>query len=131
MREIILDTETTGLNPQGGDRLIEIGCIELINRIPSGREFHCFINPERDVPAEAQAVHGLSTDRSKSSVTRRHARTRDFANAQLRRHQVALADTKRKPWVRLGDKRSRVQISAARPLIALVDRHGRRAMGRR
>jgi DNA polymerase-3 subunit epsilon len=62
MREIILDTETTGLNPQGGDRLIEIGCIELINRIPSGREFHCFINPERDVPAEAQAVHGLSTD---------------------------------------------------------------------
>jgi DNA polymerase-3 subunit epsilon len=62
MREIILDTETTGLNPNGGDRLIEIGCIELINRIPSGREFHCFINPERDVPAEAQAVHGLSTD---------------------------------------------------------------------
>ena len=45
MREIILDTETTGLNPQGGDRLIEIGCIELINRIPSGREFHCFIKP--------------------------------------------------------------------------------------
>lgn len=62
MREIILDTETTGLNPQGGDRLIEIGCIELVNRIPSGREFHCFINPERDVPAEAVAVHGLSSD---------------------------------------------------------------------
>ncbi len=62
MREIILDTETTGLSPQGGDRLIEIGCIELVNRIPSGREFHCFINPERDVPAEAEAVHGLSTD---------------------------------------------------------------------
>lgn len=61
MREIILDTETTGLNPQG-DRLIEIGCIELINRIPSGREFHCFINPERDVPREAEAVHGISTD---------------------------------------------------------------------
>ena len=61
MREIILDTETTGLNPQGGDRLIEIGCIELVNRIPSGREFHRFINPERDVPAEAEAVHGLST----------------------------------------------------------------------
>jgi DNA polymerase III subunit epsilon len=62
MREIILDTETTGLSPQGGDRLIEIGCIELINRIPSGREYHCFINPERDVPREAEAVHGLSTD---------------------------------------------------------------------
>ncbi len=61
MREIILDTETTGLNPNGGDRLIEIGCIELVNRIPSGREFHRFINPERDVPAEAEAVHGLST----------------------------------------------------------------------
>jgi len=62
MREIILDTETTGLDPQKGDRLIEIGCIELINRIPSGREYHCFINPERDVPKEAEAVHGLSTD---------------------------------------------------------------------
>jgi len=62
MREIILDTETTGLDPQKGDRLIEIGCIELINRIPSGREFHCFINPERDVPREAEAVHGISTD---------------------------------------------------------------------
>ncbi|MCB1504227.1 MAG: DNA polymerase III subunit epsilon [Hyphomicrobiaceae bacterium] len=60
-REIVLDTETTGLNPRGGDRLIEIGCIELINRIPTGREYHVYINPERDVPAEAEAVHGLST----------------------------------------------------------------------
>jgi DNA polymerase-3 subunit epsilon len=62
MREIILDTETTGLDPQKGDRLVEIGCIELINRIPSGREYHCFINPDRDVPKEAEAVHGISTD---------------------------------------------------------------------
>lgn len=62
MREIILDTETTGLDPKRGDRLIEIGCVEIFNRIPTGREYHCFINPERDVPAEAQAVHGLSTD---------------------------------------------------------------------
>jgi DNA polymerase III subunit epsilon len=62
MREIILDTETTGLDPNRGDRLIEIGCIELINRIPTGREYHCFINPERDVPAEAERVHGISTD---------------------------------------------------------------------
>lgn len=62
MREIILDTETTGLNPRGGDRLIEIGCVELVNRYPTGREYHVFINPERDVPAEAQAVHGISTD---------------------------------------------------------------------
>jgi len=62
VREVILDTETTGLDPKKGDRLIEIGCIEIFNRIPTGREYHCFINPERDVPAEAQAVHGLSTD---------------------------------------------------------------------
>jgi DNA polymerase-3 subunit epsilon len=61
LREIVLDTETTGLDPRKGDRLIEIGCVELVNRIPSGREFHRFINPERDVPAEAQAVHGIST----------------------------------------------------------------------
>ncbi|MEQ1652855.1 MAG: DNA polymerase III subunit epsilon [Hyphomicrobium sp.] len=62
MREIILDTETTGLDPKKGDRLIEIGCIEIFNRIPTGREYHCFINPERDVPVEAQNIHGLSTD---------------------------------------------------------------------
>lgn len=61
LREIVLDTETTGLDPRKGDRLIEIGCIELVNRIPTGQEFHRFINPERDVPAEAEAVHGLST----------------------------------------------------------------------
>lgn len=62
LREVVLDTETTGLDARRGDRLIEIGCIEIVNRIPSGREYHCFINPERDVPAEAQAVHGLSTE---------------------------------------------------------------------
>ncbi|MBI1648487.1 MULTISPECIES: DNA polymerase III subunit epsilon [Hyphomicrobium] len=62
MREIIMDTETTGFDPRKGDKLIEIGCIELVNRIPSGREYHCFINPERDVPADAQAVHGISTE---------------------------------------------------------------------
>lgn len=61
MREIILDTETTGLDPKRGDRVIEIGCIEIYNRIPTGREFHAFINPEREVPAEAEAVHGLSS----------------------------------------------------------------------
>lgn len=62
MREIVLDTETTGLNPRGGDRLIEIGCVELVNRYPTGREYHVFINPERDVPAEAQAVHGITSE---------------------------------------------------------------------
>jgi DNA polymerase-3 subunit epsilon len=61
LREIVLDTETTGLDPRKGDRLIEVGCIELLNRIPTGREFHRYINPERTVPAEAEAVHGLST----------------------------------------------------------------------
>ncbi len=60
-REIVLDTETTGIDPRNGDRLIEIGCIELVNRIPTGAEYHCFVNPERDVPAGAQAVHGIST----------------------------------------------------------------------
>lgn len=62
MREIILDTETTGLDPKRGDRVIEIGCVEIYNRIPTGREFHCFINPERAVPVEAENVHGISTD---------------------------------------------------------------------
>lgn len=62
MREIVMDTETTGLDPLKGDRLVEIGCVEIFNRVPTGREFHCFINPERDVPAEAEAVHGISTE---------------------------------------------------------------------
>jgi DNA polymerase-3 subunit epsilon len=62
MREIVLDTETTGLDPYQGHRLIEIGCIELVNRIPSGQTFHRYVNPQRDVPAEALAVHGLSAE---------------------------------------------------------------------
>jgi DNA polymerase-3 subunit epsilon len=62
MREIVLDTETTGLDPFQGHRLIEIGCVELVNRIPSGQSFHRYLNPERDVPAEAFAVHGLSAE---------------------------------------------------------------------
>src|SRR5262245_14093337 len=60
MREIVLDTETTGLDPFQGHRVVEIGCVELVNRIPSGQVFHRYINPERDVPADAFAVHGLS-----------------------------------------------------------------------
>ena len=61
MREIVLDTETTGLDPKGGDRLIELGCIELVNRMPTGREYHCYFTPEgRAVHPEAEAVHGLS-----------------------------------------------------------------------
>ncbi len=61
MREIILDTETTGLDPLRGDRLVEIGCVEIFNRMPTGQTFHRHINPEREMPAEAFAVHGLST----------------------------------------------------------------------
>jgi DNA polymerase-3 subunit epsilon len=60
MREIVFDTETTGLDPLNGDRLVEIGCIELVNRIPTGETFHAYFNPERDMPAAAEAVHGLS-----------------------------------------------------------------------
>ena len=59
MREIVFDTETTGLDPIGGDRLIEIGCVELFNRIPTGRTFHAYINPGRPVSRDAIAVHGL------------------------------------------------------------------------
>jgi DNA polymerase-3 subunit epsilon len=60
MREIVFDTETTGLDPRSGDRLVEIGCIEMVNRVPTGAVFHAYFNPERDMPAEAEAVHGLS-----------------------------------------------------------------------
>ncbi len=60
MREIVFDTETTGLDPQSGDRLVEIGCIEMMNRVPTGAVFHAYFNPERSMPAEAEAVHGLS-----------------------------------------------------------------------
>src|SRR5579859_3607396 len=62
MREIVLDTETTGLDPLRGDRLVEVGCIELINRMPTGQTFHRYINPEREMSADAFAVHGLSTE---------------------------------------------------------------------
>lgn len=59
-REIVLDTETTGLNPLAGDRVVEIGCVELVNHIPTGKHYHVYLNPERDMPEEAFRVHGLS-----------------------------------------------------------------------
>jgi len=62
MREIVLDTETTGLDPVQGHRMVELGCIELLNRIPTGASFHAYLNPERDMPAEAEAIHGLTAD---------------------------------------------------------------------
>lgn len=61
-REIVLDTETTGLDPFKGHRVVEIGCVELVNCLPTGREFHCYLNPERAMAPEAFAVHGLSTE---------------------------------------------------------------------
>ena len=62
MREIILDTETTGLDPLTGDRLVEIGCLEILNSIPTGQVFHVYLDPQRDMPAEAFRVHGLSRE---------------------------------------------------------------------
>lgn len=60
MRQIVLDTETTGLDPEGGHRIIEIGCVELLNRRPSGRTYHQYINPEREIDAGAIEVHGIT-----------------------------------------------------------------------
>lgn len=62
MREIVLDTETTGFEPESGDRLVEIGCLELLNHMPTGKTFHVYINPERSMPADAFKVHGIGPD---------------------------------------------------------------------
>jgi DNA polymerase-3 subunit epsilon len=62
LREVVIDTETTGLDCANGDRLIELGCIEIVNRIPTGREFHRYVNPERDIHPDAVAVHGLTPE---------------------------------------------------------------------
>jgi DNA polymerase III subunit epsilon len=62
MREIVLDTETTGLDPAAGHRIVEIACIELVHHVPTGRKFHRYVNPERDIPEDALAVHGLTAD---------------------------------------------------------------------
>jgi DNA polymerase III subunit epsilon len=62
LREIVLDTETTGLDPKTGDRIVEIGCLELVNRFPSGREWHYYFNPDRDMPEGAFKVHGISAE---------------------------------------------------------------------
>ena len=61
MREVVLDTETTGLDPDAGDRIVELGAVELLNHMPTGRVFHAYVNPRREVPEEAVRVHGLTT----------------------------------------------------------------------
>ncbi len=62
MREIVLDTETTGLDPTAGHRIIEIACVELLHHVPSGRNFHRYVNPGRDIPDDAHAIHGLTEE---------------------------------------------------------------------
>jgi len=62
MREIVFDTETTGFEPGDGHRIVEIGCVELIDHFPTGKNFQAYLNPERDVPIESQRVHGLSEE---------------------------------------------------------------------
>lgn len=62
MREIVVDTETTGLDPESGHRIVEIACLELLHHVPTGRKFHRYVNPERDMPADAHAVHGLTEE---------------------------------------------------------------------
>jgi len=77
MREIVFDTETTGLDPARGDRLVEVGCIEMVNRVATGRNFHAYFNPERPMPAEAEAVHGLN-DAFLADKPRFHERAAEF-----------------------------------------------------
>ncbi|WP_164118561.1 DNA polymerase III subunit epsilon [Sphingorhabdus sp. Alg239-R122] len=60
MREIVFDTETTGFDPKNGDRMVEIGCIEMIGRVETGKSYHCYYNPQRDMPKSAEEIHGLS-----------------------------------------------------------------------
>jgi DNA polymerase-3 subunit epsilon len=62
MREIVIDTETTGLDPNDGHRIVEIACVELMHHVPTGRKFHCYLNPGRDMPEDALAVHGLTAE---------------------------------------------------------------------
>ena len=62
LREIVFDTETTGKYPAEGDRIVEIGCVEMLNHTPTGKTFHCYINPEREVPDEVVKIHGLTTE---------------------------------------------------------------------
>lgn len=114
MREIVFDTETTGFEPLKGDRVVEIGCVELINLIPTGQTFHRYLNPERDMPDAAFRVHGLSIDFLKDKpkfadvvdeflefigdaklVAHNASFDLGFLNAELQRHQYDPLDPER------------------------------------
>lgn len=114
MREIVFDTETTGFDAQKSDRIVEIGCVELINLIPTGQTFHRYLNPERDMPDAAFRVHGLSTDFLKDKpkfaevvdefldfigdaklVAHNASFDLGFLNAELQRHQYDTLDPER------------------------------------
>ena len=92
MREIIFDTETTGLSPSAGHRVVEIGCVELDNRLPTGKTFHTYIDPERSMPKEAYDIHGLSSE-FLSKQPKFHEIAEDFLNfigcSNLVAHNVA------------------------------------------
>lgn len=77
MREIIFDTETTGLSFGSGDRLVEIGCVEMMNRVETGRHYHCYFNPERPMPVEAERIHGLN-DRFLANQPRFHEKVEEL-----------------------------------------------------
>ena len=85
MREIVFDTETTGLDPPSGDRMVEIGCIELVNRVRTGRTFHAYFNPEPAMPRDAEAVHGLSTRSSPTSRASTSTRSRNCSSSSAMR----------------------------------------------
>ncbi len=123
LREIIFDTETTGLSPARGDRLVEIGCIELVDRRETGRSFHAYFNPERDMPPEAEAVHGLSAQflAGKPLFADRAEQLLDFiGDAPLVAHNAAFdfgflnAELARARRLALGDDRMICTVQMAR-----------------
>ena len=104
MREIVLDTETTGFDPVKGDKLVEIGCVELVNHLPTGSHYHVYINPERDIPAEATAIaHQLQawmiSDAGKDlsfGVISFYKAQADSIREQLKRELGGIADDEKK-----------------------------------
>jgi len=152
-REIVLDTETTGLDPKHGHRLVEIACVELHDLLPTGRHFHCYINPMRDIDPEAEKVHGLSRDQLRDKPTFDHPSVaeaflgfiadsplvahnasfdRAFVNAELtlaghpQTHETRWIDTLALAKKRYPDKRNSLDALCKRFNISLAERelHG-------